>query len=58
LAQTLEIGVDSGYSVSDAYTAAASRLPGTVNRVRIELGSDDHSHLNAPEHHLKVAMTR
>jgi arylsulfatase len=56
--ETLDIGVDSGSPVSDAYTATASRFPGTVNWVRIELGGDDHSHLIAPEQHLKVAMTR
>ncbi len=56
--ETLDIGVDTGTSVSDDYTPEASRFDGIVNWVQLDLGSDDQTHLITPEERLRVAMVR
>jgi arylsulfatase A-like enzyme len=56
--ETLDIGVDTGTSVSNDYTPEASRFDGIVNWVQLDLGSDDQTHLITPEERLRVAMVR
>lgn len=54
--ETLDIGVDTGTSVSDDYTPEASRFDGIVNWVQLDLGSDDQTHLITSEERPRVAM--
>lgn len=56
--ETLDIGIDSGTSVSDDYSPETSKFDGTVNWVQLDLGSDDHTHLITPEERLRVALVR
>ena len=56
--ETLDIGVDTGTSVSDDYTPESSRFDGVVNWVQLDQGPDDQTHLITPEERLRVAMVR
>jgi arylsulfatase len=56
--ETLDVGSDTGSSVSDAYTSATSRFTGTVEWVQLDVADDDHDHVITPEERMKVAMTR
>lgn len=56
--ETLDIGIDTGTSVSDDYGPESSRFDGTVNWVQLDQGPDDHAHLIGPEERLRVAMVR
>jgi arylsulfatase A-like enzyme len=56
--ETLDLGSDTGTSVSDDYQPETSHFTGTVNWVQLDQGDDDHSHLISPEERLRVAMVR
>jgi arylsulfatase len=56
--ETLDLGSDTGTSVSDDYTPETSRFTGKVNWVQLDQGGDDQSHLITPEDRLRVAMAR
>jgi arylsulfatase len=56
--ETLDLGSDTGTSVSDDYTPETSRFTGTINWVQLDQGGDDQSHLITPEERLRVAMAR
>ncbi len=56
--ETLDVGIDTGTSVSDDYTPETSRFDGTVHWVQLDLGSDDQNHLISPQERLRVAMIR
>jgi len=56
--ETTDVGADTGAPVTDDYPARGNGFTGTVKRVQLDLGDDDHSHLIPPHHHLRVAMTR
>jgi len=56
--ETLDVGSDTGSSVSDDYSPERSRFTGTVNWVQLDIGDDDHDHLITPEERFRVAMAR
>jgi hypothetical protein len=56
--ETLDLGMDSGTSVSDDYGPETSKFDGAVNWVQLDQGSNDQSHLITPEERLRVAMIR
>ena len=56
--ETLDLGSDTGTSVSDDYTPDNSRFTGTINWVQLDQGDDDQSHLITPEERMRVAMAR
>ena len=50
---------DTGSPVTADYPAgAANALSGTIRWIKIELGSDDHTHQIPADLHFEVAMTR
>ncbi|MEU7892537.1 arylsulfatase [Nonomuraea sp. NPDC049152] len=48
--ETLDIGIDTASPVSPDYTETGNSFTGTIDFVRIDIGGDDHSHLEDPEH--------
>ncbi len=56
--ETLDVGMDTGTSVSDDYAPETSTFDGTVNWVQFDQGNDDQTHLITPEERLRVAMVR
>ncbi len=56
--ETMDVGCDLASPVSSAYGATGNEFTGTLRKVRIDLGDDDHSHLIDPEHRMHVAMMR
>ncbi|GAA3471936.1 arylsulfatase [Nonomuraea roseola] len=55
--ETLDIGIDTASPVSEDYAAGDSAFTGTIAYVRIDIGQDDHSHLESAEqrHHRLMA---
>jgi hypothetical protein len=58
LCETGGVGRDSGSPVSDEYPPGDNAFTGTINWVRIDLGTDSHDHLLDPEQQFHFAMTR
>jgi arylsulfatase len=58
LDETVDVGCDTGTQVSDDYGHKDSAFTGALRWVRLEVGSDDHSHLRDPEHLSAIAMNR
>jgi hypothetical protein len=56
--ETLDLGSDTGTSVSDDYDPTTSHFTGTVNWVQLDQGNDDQSHLITPEERMRLAMAR
>jgi arylsulfatase A-like enzyme len=56
--ETVDVGCDLASPVSSDYPATGNEFTGTLHKVRIDLGDDDHSHLIEPEHQMQVAMMR
>jgi arylsulfatase A-like enzyme len=56
--ETLDVGHETGSTVSPDYTAETSRFNGTINWVQLDQGADDHDHLISAEERLKLAMAR
>lgn len=55
--ETIDIGYESGTTVTPDYTAQASRFTGKMKWVQIDLGDDDHDHFIDPEERLRIAMS-
>jgi arylsulfatase len=58
--ETMDVGSDTGTSVSDDYEPSESAFNGSVNWVQIDLdeAAEDLDHLISPEERLRVAMAR
>ncbi|TJZ76551.1 arylsulfatase [Rhodococcus oryzae] len=56
--ETVDVGQDLASPVSSDYQATGNAFTGTIDRVVIDLGEDDHSHLVEPEHLMNVAMMK
>ena len=56
--ESMDVGNETGSTVSPDYTAGTSKFNGTVNWVQLDLGDDDHDHMITPEERLTVAMAR
>ena len=57
--ETTDVGRDTGSPVlQNGYRTDSNAFTGRVNWVQIDVGSDDHDHMIAPEERLRVAMTR
>jgi arylsulfatase len=54
--ETIDIGYESGTTVTPDYTAQASRFTGKMKWVQIDLGDDDH--FIDPEERLRIPMAR
>ncbi|MFE3452869.1 arylsulfatase [Nonomuraea sp. NPDC059194] len=48
--ETLDVGVDTASPVSEDYAEGDNAFTGAIGYVRIDIGQDDHSHLESPEH--------
>ncbi|MEV4161968.1 hypothetical protein [Nonomuraea dietziae] len=55
--ETLDVGIDTASPVSEDYTADDNAFTGAIDYVRIDIGQDDHSHLESAEqrHHRLMA---
>ena len=49
----VDVGCDLASPVSSDYPATGNAFTGTLHKLRIDLGDDDHSHLIEPEHRLR-----
>jgi hypothetical protein len=58
LCETGGVGKDAGSPVATDYPAGDNAFTGTINWVRIDLGSDSHDHLIDPAHLWHFAMSR
>ena len=56
--ETLDVGNETGSTVTPDYTAETSKFNGTINWVQLDQGADDHDHLISPEERLNLAMAR
>ena len=56
--ETLDVGNETGSTVTPDYTADTSKFNGTINWVQLDQGADDHDHLISPEERLNLAMAR
>ncbi len=56
--ETLDVGVDTASPVSEEYGDADNAFTGTIHYVRIDIGQDDHTHLEDPEHRHHRTMAR
>jgi hypothetical protein len=58
LDETTDVGRDTGAPVSPDYPAGDNAFTGTINWVRLDVGTDSHDHLIDPAQLLHFAMTR
>jgi arylsulfatase len=58
LDETTDVGRDSGSPVTSDYPARDNAFSGTLKWVRLDVGSDDHSHLIDPRQRVHLAMSR
>jgi arylsulfatase A-like enzyme len=58
LDETTDVGRDTGAPVTGDYPAGDNAFTGTVNWVRLDLGTDSHDHLIDPHDLLHLAMTK
>jgi arylsulfatase len=56
--ETLDIGYESGTTVSPDYTTHNSRFSGKVHWVQLDAGVDDHDHFIDPDERFRIAMAR
>jgi arylsulfatase A-like enzyme len=56
--ETCDVGKGTGSPVSPDYDASDNEFSGEVNRVQIDLATDDHGHMISPEERFKLAMAR
>jgi len=56
--ETLDVGNETGSTVSPEYTAGTSKFNGTINWIQLDQSADDFDHMITPEERLRVAMTR
>ena len=56
--ETLDVGNETGSTVSPEYAAGTSKFNGTINWIQLDQGADDFDHMITPEERLRVAMTR
>lgn len=58
--ETLDVGSDTGTTVSDDYSGRDSVFPGTVHRVQIDLGADaeDNDHLITAAERMRIITSR
>jgi hypothetical protein len=56
--ETTDIGYESGTTVTSDYAAHSSRFTGRINRVQLDVGTDDHDHYIDPEERLRIAIAR
>ena len=56
--ETVDLGRDTGYPVSDDYTPATSVFTGTVGSVQIDVGVADADHFISEEERFHIAMAR
>jgi arylsulfatase A-like enzyme len=56
--ETMDLGRDTGSTVSGDYTPETSLFRGTINWVQLDIGADDNDHFISPEERLRVAMAR
>ncbi len=56
--ETLDVGNETGSTVTPDYTAASSKFNGVINWVQLDQGADDQDHLISPDERLRVAMAR
>jgi arylsulfatase len=56
--ETTDVGCDNGSTVSDEYEESASRFPGVVNWVEIDVGVDDADHIISADERWRVSMAR
>jgi arylsulfatase len=56
--ETLDVGKETGSSVTHDYTAETSKFNGAIHWIQLDQGSDDQDHLISPEERLRVAMAR
>jgi arylsulfatase A-like enzyme len=54
----LDVGRETGTAVAPDCDVPGSAFTGEINWIELKLGLDDHTHLLAPEDHLKVLMGR
>ena len=56
--ETLDVGNETGSTVTPDYTAETSKFNGVINWIQLDQGADDQDHLISPEERLRVAMAR
>jgi arylsulfatase len=56
--ETLDVGNETGSTVTPDYTAETSKFNGAINWIQLDQGADDQDHLISPEERLRVAMAR
>jgi len=56
--ETLDVGNETGSTVSQDYTAGTSKFNGKINWVQLDHGVDDQDHLISPEERWHLAMAR
>lgn len=56
--ETMDVGFESGTTVTNDYTARGSRFTGRIRWVQIDLGDDDHDHFIDPDERLRIAIAR
>jgi hypothetical protein len=56
--ETLDVGHETGSTVSPDYTPETSKFNGAINWVQLDQGADDNDHLISAEERLKLAMAR
>jgi arylsulfatase len=56
--ETLDVGNETGSTVTPDYTAETSKFNGGINWIQLDQGADDQDHLISPEERLRIAMAR
>ena len=56
--ETLDVGNETGSTVTPDYTAETSKFNGVINWIQLDQGADDFDHLISPEERLNLAMAR
>ncbi len=56
--ETLDVGNETGSTVTPDYTAATSKFNGVINWIQLDQGADNHDHLITPDERLRIAMAR
>jgi hypothetical protein len=56
--EACDVGADTGSPTSPEYGARGNAFNGQIHWVQIDIGTDSHDHLIAPEEHLQLAIAR
>ncbi|WP_434600145.1 arylsulfatase [Streptomyces sp. A5-4] len=56
--ESLDVGVDTGTPVPDDLPRDRLTFNGTIAKVRIDTGTDNHDHLIDPQHQVRIAMAK